>query len=282
MKREGKKRLVLDGVMMLVLILGTFAMLYPFVGDALNHYLDQQIISHYQKKSNAKNQKSMAQEQARRKAENQRIAAENNPGTDPFSEEKQPPKQPEKDYYETHTIGILKIPAIHVSLPIFDQTNELFLSCGASLLEGTSYPVGGKDTHAVISAHRGLMEAKLFTDLPKMQKKDHFYIEVNEQTLAYEVDDIQVIEPTELEKLEIVSGQEYVTLMTCTPYGVNSHRLLVRGERTSFEEKMQTEISKDIRYQNRKQSGVIAGSLLLVLLIGIIITKRVNALRKKG
>ncbi len=103
------------------------------------------------------------------------------------------------------------------------------LEKGASLLEGTSYPIGGKSTHAVLSSHRGLSQAKLFTNLPQLKIKDHFYIEINGQYLAYQVDQIKTVEPTETEALQIQEDQDLVTLVTCTPYMINSHRLLVEG-----------------------------------------------------
>lgn len=125
-----------------------------------------------------------------------------------------------------------------MKLPVFDVTNDFFLSKGATVLEGTSSINGGESSHSVISSHRGLKKAKLFTDLPKLKKKDQFYIEVLNETHAYEVDQIKVIEPTDTTDLLIVDGMEYVTLMTCTPYGINSHRLLVRGHRVSYTKAM--------------------------------------------
>ncbi|WP_311744730.1 class C sortase, partial [Staphylococcus pseudintermedius] len=136
------------------------------------------------------------------------------------------------------TIGIVNIPKIKIKLPIFDTTNDLFLAKGTSLLEGTSYPTGGKSTHAVISGHRGLPSAKLFTDLPDLKKGDVFFIEINKRTLAYEIDQLKVVEPTETEDLLIEKDKDLVTLLTCTPYMINSHRLLVRGHRIPYTPKM--------------------------------------------
>ncbi|MDT0901799.1 class C sortase, partial [Staphylococcus pseudintermedius] len=121
---------------------------------------------------------------------------------------------------------------------MFDTTNDLFLAKGTSLLEGTSYPTGGKSTHAVISGHRGLPSAKLFTDLPDLKKGDVFFIEINKRTLAYEIDQLKVVEPTETEDLLIEKDKDLVTLLTCTPYMINSHRLLVRGHRIPYTPKM--------------------------------------------
>ncbi|MGO3791463.1 MAG: class C sortase [Enterococcus gilvus] len=155
------------------------------------------------------------------------------------------------------------IPKIDVKLPVFDVTNDFFLSKGATVLEGTSSINGGESSHSVISSHRGLKKAKLFTDLPKLKKKDQFYIEVLNETHAYEVDQIKVIEPTDTTDLLIVDGMEYVTLMTCTPYGINSHRLLVRGHRVSYTKAM---VKKKEKVDDRKKGKQFA--MLGAMIIG--------------
>src|SRR5699024_5347332 len=136
-------------------------------------------------------------------------------------------------------MGIVEIPKIDVELPIYHTTDEEVLQIGAGHLEGSSLPVGGESTHAVISAHRGLPSAKLFTDLDQMAEGDVFYLHILDETLAYEVDQIRPMvdkDDTEAltEALAIEEGKDYVTLFTCTPYGVNTHRLLVRGVRTEY------------------------------------------------
>jgi sortase A len=129
-------------------------------------------------------------------------------------------------------MGYLEVPKIDVRLAIYHGTGEDALENGVGHLEDTSLPVGGSSTHCVLSGHRGLPSAKLFTDLDKLGNGDLFYIYVLGETLAYEVDQVLVVEPTQVDALKITPGQDYVTLLTCTPYGVNSHRLLVRGHRT--------------------------------------------------
>lgn len=133
-------------------------------------------------------------------------------------------------------MGYVEIPKINVKLPVFHTTSEEVLQTAAGHLEGSSLPVGGEGTHAVISAHRGLPSATLFTDLDKMEEGDHFFLKILDDTLCYEVDQINVIEPDETSALAAVDGEDLVTLLTCTPYGVNSHRLLVRGHRTDYTE----------------------------------------------
>ncbi len=129
-------------------------------------------------------------------------------------------------------IGYISIPLINVELPIYHGCSESVLSFAVGHLEGSSFPVGGKSTHSVISAHRGLASARLFTDLDKLQEGDYFTITVLDELLTYKVDQISIVLPEQTESLNIAEGKDYVTLVTCTPYAINSHRLLVRGVRT--------------------------------------------------
>ena len=223
-------RLIVDIVMILILSVGLLALIYPFASDAINNFLDEQIV-HYHTQQINQQTKAATQKRKIELEKNKKLAeGAGNPGKDPFEKGAHPVKAT-PDYYQQHTIAVINIPKINVKLPIFDHTNELFLKKGAALLEGTSYPTGGKSTHAVVSAHRGLPEANLFTDLSRLKEKDQFFIVSNGETLAYEVNQIEVVEPTEIETLAIVPNKDYVTLVTCTPYMINSHRLLVRGER---------------------------------------------------
>ncbi|WP_313630721.1 class C sortase [Enterococcus devriesei] len=271
-QKQKKKRLLLDVVMMVVLLIGVGALLYPFVSDSLNNILDQQMINYYQHKANTENEATMKQAQAAMEKKNQELAANgNNPGADPWSDKikkKKVPEKPTQDYFKQHTIGVIDIPKLKIKLPIFDQTNDLFLSKGTSLLEGTSYPTGGANTHAVISGHRGLPEAKLFTDLPELKKGNKFYIHINKQIHAYQVDQIKVVEPTNTEYLHIEQGKDLVTLLTCTPYMINSHRLLVRGHRVPY---VPSKDDKKLNQGNRdrwlKLIGILGGAFLLVLLL---------------
>jgi sortase A len=211
---------------------------------------------------------------------NKQLAYQNiSPGFDPFSEEAKKVDET-KIIYEDHVIGVISIPKIKVRLPIFNQTTETFLAKGATYLEGTSYPIGGESTHSVISGHRGLTEAKLFTDLPDLKKGNRFYIELGEGDIhAYEVDNIQVVEPNDVSSLQIVKGQDYITLVTCTPYMVNSHRLLVRGHRVPY---VPEEMAKEVA--NAKTNyyllGVICAAVLLLILIILLIFRKFKKRRK--
>ncbi|HFX3831225.1 TPA: class C sortase [Enterococcus faecium] len=273
-----KKRKLLDLLMLFLLLSGIGILAYPFVSDALNNYLDQQIISHYQQQAVKENEEVMAKIQENMTKKNQQLAKEGgNSGADPFTKKKEPVKK-DRTYFEKHTIGILTIPKINVNLPIFDQTTMKLLEKGACLLEGTSYPIGGKATHAVLSSHRGLSQAKLFTNLPQLKIKDHFYIEINGQYLAYQVDQIKTVEPTETEALQIQEDQDLVTLVTCTPYMINSHRLLVRGHRIVVEPEEIKESLEKVKQAKCTAflfvSGLIGVLLLLFLVILIKFLKK--------
>ncbi|RDG09827.1 class C sortase [Enterococcus faecium] len=266
-----KKRKLLDLLMLFLLLSGIGILAYPFVSDALNNYLDQQIISHYQQQAVKENEEVMAKIQENMTKKNQQLAKEGgNLGADPFTKKKEPVKK-DRTYFEKHTIGILTIPKINVNLPIFDQTTMKLLEKGACLLEGTSYPIGDKSTHAVLSSHRGLSQAKLFTNLPQLKIKDHFYIEINGQYLAYQVDQIKTVEPTETEALQIQEDQDLVTLVTCTPYMINSHRLLVRGHRIVVEPEEIKESLEKVKQAKCTAFLLVSGLIGVLLLLFLVI-----------
>ncbi|HHT7812767.1 TPA: class C sortase [Streptococcus suis] len=244
--KKNTKRKIVDTVMGVVLACGIGILSYPFIRNSLNDLMSQQIIQHYQQQANQKSTEEYQQKLAEMEAKNKQFAYQNiSPGFDPFSEEAKKVEDL-KTVYEDHVLGVISIPKIQIRLPIFDQTREDFLARGATYLEGTSFPIGGESTHSVISGHCGLTEAKLFTDLPDLVEGDRFYIELKESEIhAYQVDKIQVVEPSDVSSLQIVEGQDYVTLVTCTPYMVNSHRILVRGHRIPYKaEIMEAEVKQ--------------------------------------
>ena len=159
-------------------------------------------------------------------------------------------------------MGTIRIPKISVRLPIYHGTSESALASGAGHLYGSSLPVGGKSTHAVLTGHRGLVEAAMFTRLDEMRVGDYFYIEVMGRTLGYQVDRITVIEPNDTSQLKIVPGEDRVTLMTCTPYGVNTHRLLVSATHSAIPDEIPAE---NDAVKDARTIGVIAGVATLVL-----------------
>mgnify|MGYP001267577073 CR=1 FL=1 len=276
-------------VMLLVFLFGLSLLLYPFVSQGIVDYLDQRTVQRYQREASQKNEAEIQRLQQEMEARDEKARKENNPGADgePFSEErrqKEKKAKPTHSYVEGHTAGTIVIPKIDVKLPVYDITNDFFLSKGATILDGTSSLIGGPSTHSVISSHRGLKKSKLFTDLPDLKVKDQFYIEVLDDTHAYEVDQIKVIEPTETQDLLIVDGMDYVTLLTCTPYSINSHRLLVRGHRIPYVPAMKKEIEKVDKNKSRNfillVSGIVLGSLLLLYVIVQIIRLGIIGRRK--
>ena len=173
-------------------------------------------------------------------------------------------------------MGYITISKIGVELPICHGTGDSVLQITAGHLEGTSLPVGGASTHAVISAHRGLPSAKLFTNLDQLEVGDTFTITVLDRVLTYEVDKISIVLPTETDELKITEGKDYVTLMTCTPYGINTHRLLVRGRRveTPDQYKHLRVTAEALKIEPIIVAPVMALPMLLILLIGMLISTR--------
>lgn len=234
-------------VICIIFLAGLSLLLYPFVANQWNNYRQKQLISGYEQ---AVSEKEAAEgidyDAERKKAEDYNeallpcvlpdsFALAESSGVDPV-------------YMNTLNIagdemmGSVEIPKINIKIPIYHTTEEEVLNKGAGHLEGSSLPVGGANTHAVISAHRGLPSASLFTDLDQLKEGDHFLIHVLNETLCYEVDKISVVKPEDTSALAVEDGQDLVTLLTCTPYGVNTERLLVRGHRVPYvEEKVKEE-----------------------------------------
>ena len=173
-------------------------------------------------------------------------------------------------------IGYIKIDRIGVELPIYHGTSDEVLNKGVGHLQGSSLPVGGANTHSVMSAHRGLPSSKLFTDLDRMEIGDTFQIIVLNEVLTYQVDFIKVIEPTVVSDLQIIEGGDYCTLFTCTPYGINTHRLLVRGVRTeTIKEKPVIYVSNEaFRIEPLLVTPAVAAPMLLVLLVHLLVKYR--------
>ena len=203
---------------------------YPPVSNAWNQLLAERMIVRYQKSLWEDGRQSVS-EQIRKKAEacNQRLAEA---GGGLMSVETEDYEQ-QLDPDGSGVMGYLEIPEISVFLPICHGTDDAVLAKGVGHLEGSSLPIGGKGTHTVLTGHRGLPSATLFSDLDQLQEQDHFRILVLGETLEYAVTEIQTVLPEETGKLRIEAGRDLATLVTCTPYGVNTHRLLVTGERIS-------------------------------------------------
>lgn len=181
------------------------------------------------------------------------------------------------DVSGTGIMGYIEVPKIDCSLPIYHGTDEGALQIAIGHLEGSSLPVGGKSTHCVLSGHRGLPSARLFTDLDQMEEGDIFILNVLGRKLAYEVDQIRVVLPEEMSDLEVIEGKDLCTLVTCTPYGINTHRLLVRGHRTKYVEE-KVEEQKEVQTKKMDTRLLIAGAagavILAVIIIAVVIRRR--------
>lgn len=178
-------------------------------------------------------------------------------------------------------MGYIEIPSIKVSLPIYHGVDEGILQVAIGHIEGSSLPVGGKGSHCVISGHRGLPSAKLFTDLDQLAEGDIFMLRVLDETLTYEVDQILIVEPNDMSSLEFDEEKDYCTLVTCTPYGINSHRLLVRGHRVAnLEESEEIRVTADAQQVDPVLiTPALAGILLVLLLLGTFVWNRVRSRR---
>ncbi|HAT4244383.1 class C sortase [Clostridium perfringens] len=165
-------------------------------------------------------------------------------------------------------LGYIEIPSINIKLPIYYGTSVDILKKGVGVLEGTSLPVGGENTHSVLSAHTGLANQKLFTDIDKLKDGDVFYLHILKKDLAYKVNQIKVVHPDEIDELKISDDKDYVTLLTCYPYGINTERLLVRGERTDLSPSNVEQVQKEISTFNHSNENLI---LIVIILISVLI-----------
>ena len=233
MRKQGIKKLLL----VVLLFLFSFGLiLYPFIANYVFEHRTDSVV-HAVEESAEKIDDSMRQSQLKLAEEyNEMLASGHVQLQDPFIEDS---ADDTVNAYESilcmtedGVMGFVEIPSINVSLPIYHGTAEQTLEVGAGHLEGSSLPIGGMSTHSVITGHTGLSNAKLFTDLVALEENDIFYLHIYGEKLVYEVDQIKTVLPYELEDLAIVPGKDCCTLVTCTPYGVNTHRLLVRGQRT--------------------------------------------------
>lgn len=232
---------------LLLFVVGAGIFLYPLVSNLMAERLQEQVIRTYTAKIEETRREEL--DQAREDAEiyNENLAGD--PVHDPFvsgSGYALPDNYEEVlDLNEDGVMGYVEIPNIDVRLPIYHGVSKEVLEKGAGHIPETSLPIGGENTHAVISAHRGLPSAKLFTRLDEMKKGNVFYLYILDEILAYQVDEIQTILPEDIAELRLEKGKDLVTLLTCTPYGENTHRLLVRGIRIPYKETKETQASKE-------------------------------------
>ena len=264
-----------SGTILLVLIffVGLAVMLYPTISDYINQRNQTRVVNSYAQQVDGLSDADYTAYFDATDVFNQEIAADPDAlyHADHFST-----YSTTLDVTGTGIMGYITIPRIGVELPIYQGTSDAVLQVAAGHLEGTSLPVGGESTHAVISAHRGLPSAKLFTNLDQLEVRDTFTITILDRVLTYEVDQISIVLPTETDNLKVVDGKDYVTLMTCTPYGINTHRLLVRGRRveTPDQYKHLRVTAEALKIEPIIVAPIMALPMLLILLIGMLISTR--------
>lgn len=279
-----KKRTYHDIIRIAILVIAFSVLLYPTISNYLYEKNSSKVISRYDEES-----VNLTQEEKHKKIDDARKynkeLLSNMELLDPFS----PTKSESDEWYESllnelgsGMMGYICIPKINIELPIYHGTSESVLQTGVGHFQGTSLPVGGENTHAVLTGHRGLPSKKLFTDMDKMENGDVFYVKVFGETFAYKVDQIITVLPTDTKELNIVPGEDYVTLVTCTPYAINTHRLLVRGHRIPYDDAVAISSDDHIKANMPFQMKilVIAVIILLVVLLIMLITMLKN--RKGG
>lgn len=272
MKRKHRKKPSV--FLILLFLIGTVILAYPFISRVYYDYLGSQAVNDFQSKTRALPSHEIEKKSKLGYAYNHALLLQEAlPLGDPFDEEE---KQSGVMEYArmleiNEKIGALTIPRLQMVFPIYAGTNETVLQKGVGHMEGTSLPIGGIPSHSVLTAHRGLPENKLFTDLDLLKHDDIFYVETIVGKIAYKVVEIKVIEPTDIASLTIQKDKDLLTLLTCTPYMINSHRLLVTGERTEIDE---GEEEKDSKVNPFRHWLSILGNylyLLIFLLIFLVI-----------
>ena len=216
-------------ILIAVFLVGLSLLLYPSISNYWNSFHATRAIASYSESVQALDEGQYEQMLAEARAYNQTLLAL--PNRYHMTEPQRAEYEAVLDISGTGIMGYIEIPSLRVSLPVYHGTDEGVLQVAVGHIEGSSLPVGGESTHCVVSGHRGLPSAKLFTDLDKMKEGDTFYFRVLNEVITYEVDTILIVEPKDISSLEILPGEDRCTLVTCTPYGINTHRLLVQGHR---------------------------------------------------
>ena len=253
-------------ILFLVFLVGLGLLLYPTFSDWWNSFHQSRAIMNYTETVSNMNAEEYARIYNAAVEYNAKIPYRDNPF-------KLSPQE-KAEYNRTLDLGggimgFIDIPVINVHLPLYHGTDDTVLQTAIGHIEWSSLPVGGPGTHAVFSGHRGLPSARLFTDIDKMVEGDLFKLNILDEVLTYEVDQILIVEPIDISSLQIVPGMDYCTLVTCTPYGINTHRLLVRGHRIANENLNDVRVSADSVQIEPLFVAPLVGVPLLVLMIGL-------------
>lgn len=260
-------------ILLIVLIAGLFLLLYPTAANWWNSMTQSRAVASYVDAVAEIDEDQYAELWNEAIAYNQSLTQHQNAHT--LTEAQRKTYEKTLDVAGLGIMGYIEVPSIGVTLPIHHGTDETVLQVAIGHLEWTSLPIGGESTHSVVSGHRGLPSARLFTDLDKVAEGDVFIIRVLDEIITYEVDQILIVEPHETDALLIEEGKDLCTLVTCTPYGVNSHRLLVRGHRVENQETAVTVRATADATQIKPLivAPILAIPMLLALLIGMLIPK---------
>lgn len=259
------------------MLIGLVVLFYPTASDLWNRYVNQQLATEYKETVSKIDTSELdklwdeAVEYNKQHTVNEVKDAFSENNTYELSHPYDLLLNPNGD----NIMGYIEIPKIKVKLSIGHGAGEETLLSMAGHLEGTSLPIGGENTHSVISAHRALPSAKLFTDLDQLKIGDKFYYHILNRVVAYEVDDIKTVLPEEMDHIAIVKGKDYSTLLTCTPYGVNSHRLLVRGKRIPYIEEKNEEKTEEITFKEQvfdldKRIQLLVIALIFIILFSLV------------
>lgn len=265
-------------VLLVILIAGLFLLLYPSVSNYWNQYHQTRakaVYSHEVQEMDSKEYQQMLQEA---RAYNQRLMEKKDRYV--LSEEETREYEGLLDAGGTGVMGYLEIPELKIQLPVYHGVEESTLQAGIGHMPGTSLPTGGLGTHCVLTGHTGLASASLLTNLDQMEEGDIFALEVLDEKLTYQVDQIRVVKPEKLNDLQLVPGEDYCTLVTCTPYGVNSHRLLVRGRRVENQQ-IPLLLQNEAKLVSSRQTALFI-ALVLLGITGFCFWIKKRILRRKG
>lgn len=258
-------------LLVLMLFIGVCGLLYPAVSQYWNSKTQTRVVENYQAILDSLKQEDYTAFFQEADAYNDALAALSNPLLD----------YRELEGYDeilnvtgNGIMGYVAIQKLGVELPVYHGISDKVLNVACGHLEGTSFPVGGVNTHSVLSAHRGLPHARLFTDLDKMELGDTFQITILDRTFTYQVDQIKVVLPHEIDDVQLIEGEDHCTLLTCTPYGINSHRLLVRGTRIENAAPALYVTSDAYRIDSLVATPVVAAPILFILLIVLMVKYR--------
>ena len=280
MKKKNSNSNFATILLVLILLVGLSLLLYPSLSDYWNSFHQSRAIAAYAEEVANMDEDQYEELWEAARAYNESLIKRKNEYI--LTEEQKEQYNALLNVSGTGVMGYIEIPSIKCSLPVYHGTEESVLQIAIGHLEWTSLPAGGESTHCVVSGHRGLPSARLFTDLDKLEIGDVFMLRVLDEVLTYEIDQILIVEPQEVDALKIVEGEDYCSLVTCTPYGINSHRMLVRGHRIANAEEAKTvRVTADaVQIEPLLIAPLVAAPILLILLIILLLPRQPE--RKSG